>query len=337
MPITRFLLLAVLGLAAAAAAGSARETTLLNVSFDPTREFYREVNRAFAAEWQARTGQRVHVQMSHGGSGRQARAVIDGLRADVVTLALAGDIDQIAVHSGALPIDWSGRLPNASTPSTSTIVFLVRRGNPRGIRDWGDLARAGVAVVTPNPKTSGGARWNFLAAWAWAERHFGGDEAKVIAFMRDLYRNAPLLDVGARGSATTFVSRRIGDVLVAWENEALLILGKPGGDQFELVMPSLSIRAEPPVAVIDRNVDARGTRALAEAYLGFLYSPQGQALAARHHFRPTQPDGVPAAYLAAFRPVETVDIAHFGGWSAAQARFFTEGALFDRLFQPGAR
>lgn len=335
LPTARLLLAAALALAAMP--GLARETTLLNVSFDPTREFYRDINRAFAAEWQANTGQRIVIQTSHGGSGRQARSVIDGLRADVVTLALAGDIDQIAAHSGALPADWQSRLPNASTPFTSTIVFLVRRGNPKGIRDWGDLARPGVAVVTPNPKTSGGARWNFLAAWAWAERHFAGDEARIRAFMAALYRNAPLLDIGARGSATTFVSRRIGDVLVAWENEALLILAKPGGDQFELVMPSLSIRADPPVALIDRNVDARGTRAAAEAYLRFLYSPRGQALAARHHFRPIRPEGVPAAYFAAFRPVETVDIGHFGGWSAAQARFFTEGALFDQLYRRSER
>jgi len=329
--IARVVFAVFLGLMAAGAL--ARDVTLLNVSFDPTREFYREVNQAFAAEWQASTGQRVTIQTSHGGSGRQARSVIDGLRADVVTLALSGDIDQIAAHSRALPIDWQQRLPNHSTPFTSTIVFLVRRGNPKGIRDWGDLARPGVAVVTPNPKTSGGARWNFLAAWAWAERRFDGDEAQVRDFMRALYGNAPLLDIGARGSATTFVSRRIGDVLIAWENEALLLLAKPGGDQYELVVPSLSIKAETPVAVIDRVVDARGTRAVAEAYLRFLYSPQGQTLAARHHFRPTRPGDVPAAALAAFRPLEMVDIRHFGGWPEAQARFFTEGAVFDQLYQ----
>jgi sulfate transport system substrate-binding protein len=312
-------------------------TTLLNVSYDPTREFYQEVNTAFAAQWEAKTGETIRIQTSHGGSGKQARSVIDGLRADVVTLALAGDIDSIAANAGALPRDWQRRLPNNSAPYTSTIVFLVRKGNPKGIRDWGDLARPGVAVVTPNPKTSGGARWNYLAAWAWAQRAFAGDEAKIRAFVGAVYRNAPLLDTGARGSTTTFVQRRIGDVLVAWENEALLVLAKPGGDQYELVVPSISILAEPPVAVVDRNVDARGTRAAAQAYLEFLYTPQGQALAAKHHFRPSRPDGVAPALLARFRPLALVDIAHFGGWAEAQRTHFAEGATFDRLFQPGER
>ncbi|MCE2943811.1 MAG: sulfate ABC transporter substrate-binding protein [Xanthomonadaceae bacterium] len=330
--------LLVLGLAAAAAGPvSARDITLLNVSYDPTRELYQDVNRAFAEDWRARTGGTVTVQTSHGGSGKQARSVIDGLRADVVTLALAGDIDQIASNGRLLPADWQRRLPDNSAPYTPTIVFLVRKGNPKGIRDWGDLARPGVAVVTPNPKTSGGARWNFLAAWAWAERAYGGDEARTRAFVQAVYRNAPLLDTGARGSTTTFVQRRIGDVLVAWENEALLVLAKPGGDQYELVVPSRSIKAEPPVAVVYRNVDARGTREAAEAYLRFLYTPAGQALAARHHFRPSQPDRVPAAELAAFRPIETVDIGHFGGWAKAQATFFAEGAVFDQLYQGGRR
>ncbi len=312
-------------------------TTLLNVSYDPTREFYREINTAFAAEWKAKTGEDIRIQTSHGGSGKQARSVIDGLRADVVTLALSGDIDSIVENARLMPAHWQSRLPDNSTPYSSTIVFLVRKGNPKGIRDWGDLARAGVAVVTPNPKTSGGARWNYLAAWAWAEREFGGDEARVRDFVGRLYRNAPLLDTGARGSTTTFVQRRIGDVLVAWENEALLVLAKPGGDQYELVMPSLSIHAEPPVALVDRNVDARGTRAVAQAYLAFLYTPQGQTLAAKHHFRPSRPEGVDAALLARFKPVELVDIAHFGGWAAAQRVHFAEGGEFDRIFQPGAR
>jgi sulfate transport system substrate-binding protein len=312
-------------------------TTLLNVSYDPTRELYQDVNAAFAAQWTAKTGEDLRVQTSHGGSGKQARSVIDGLRADVVTLGLSGDIDSIATHARALPANWQSRLPNNSSPYTSTIVFLVRKGNPKGIRDWGDLAKPGVAVVTPNPKTSGGARWNYLAAWAWGQRAFANDEAKVRAFVGSVYRNAPLLDTGARGSTTTFVQRRIGDVLVAWENEALLVLAQPGGDQYELVVPSLSIHAEPPVALVDRNVDARGARAVAQAYLEFLYTPAGQALAAKHHFRPSRREGLDAALLAPFKPIELVDIAHFGGWAQAQRTHFAEGGVFDQIFQPGAR
>lgn len=310
---------------------------LLNASYDPTREFYQDVNAAFAAQWKAKTGEELRVQTSHGGSGKQARSVIDGLRADVVTLGLSGDIDSIAANSRALPANWQSRLPNNSSPYTSTIVFLVRKGNPKGIRDWGDLAKPGVAVVTPNPKTSGGARWNYLAAWAWGQRAFANDEAKVRAFVGSVYRNAPLLDTGARGSTTTFVQRRIGDVLVAWENEALLVLAQPGGDQYELVVPSLSIHAEPPVALVDRNVDARGTRAAAQAYLEFLYTPAGQALAAKHHFRPSRREGLDAALLAPFKPIELVDIAHFGGWKQAQRTHFAEGGVFDQIFQPGLR
>lgn len=313
------------------------DTTLLNVSYDPTREFYQDVNAAFAVHWKAESGEDIRIRTSHGGSGKQARSVIDGLRADVVTLALSGDIDHIALNARSLPLDWQSRLPDNSSPYTSTIVFLVRKGNPKGIRDWGDLARPGVAVVTPNPKTSGGARWNYLAAWAWGQRQFNNDEAKVHEFVAALYRNAPLLDTGARGSTTTFVQRRIGDVLVAWENEALLVLAKPDGHQYELVVPSLSIHAEPPVALIDRNVDARGTRAAAQAYLEFLYTPQGQALAAKHHFRPSRREGIDAALLAQFKPVDLVDIAHFGGWAAAHRVHFAEGGTFDRIFQPGAR
>ena len=316
---------------------SGREVRLLNVSFDPTREFYQEVNTAFAAEWKAKTGDNVTLQTSHGGSGKQARSVIDGLRADVVTLALAGDIDNIALNARSLPVGWQSRLPNNSSPYTSTIVFLVRKGNPKCIRDWGDLAKPGVTVVTPNPKTSGGARWNFLAAWAWGQRRFNNDEARVREFVGSVYRNAPILDTGARGSTTTFVSRRIGDVLIAWENEALLVLNQPGGDQYELVAPSLSIKAEPPVALVDRNVDARGTRAAAEGFLQFLYSQKGQALAAKHHFRPSRPEGIDAAALTQFRALDLVDIQHFGGWAAAQKTYFTEGAVFDQLYQGGIR
>jgi sulfate transport system substrate-binding protein len=312
-------------------------TTLLNVSYDPTREFYQDVNAAFAAQWKAKTGEDLRVQTSHGGSGKQARSVIDGLRADVVTLALAGDIDSIATHARALPANWQSRLPNNSSPYTSTIVFLVRKGNPKGIKDWGDLAKPGVAVVTPNPKTSGGARWNYLAAWAWGQRAFANDEAKVRAFVGSVYRNAPLLDTGARGSTTTFVQRRIGDVLIAWENEALLVLAQPGGDQYELVVPSLSIHAEPPVALVDRNVEARGTRAVAQAYLEFLYTPAGQALAAKHHFRPSRGEGLDPSLLASFKPLELVDIAHFGGWAQAQRTHFAEGGVFDQIFRPGGR
>ncbi|MGL6289412.1 MAG: sulfate ABC transporter substrate-binding protein [Silanimonas sp.] len=313
------------------------DTALLNVSYDPTRELYRDVNTAFAAQWKAKTGEDLRIQTSHGGSGKQARAVIDGLRADVVTLALSGDIDSIAANARLLPVNWQSRLPNNSAPYSSTIVFLVRKGNPKGIKDWGDLARPGVAVVTPNPKTSGGARWNYLAAWAWGQRAFGNDEAKVRDFVGRVYRNAPLLDTGARGSTTTFVQRRLGDVLVAWENEALLVLAQPMGAQFELVVPSLSIHAEPPVALIDRNVDARGTRAAAQAYLEFLYTPEGQALAAKHHFRPSRREGLDAALLAPFRPLDLVDIAHFGGWAAVQKTHFAEGGVFDQIFQPGSR
>lgn len=314
-----------------------RSREFLNVSYDPTREFYQEINAVFAAQWKERTGERLRIQMSHGGSGKQARSVIDGLRADVVTLALSGDIDNIANHAGLLPANWQSRLPYNSSPYTSTIVFLVRKGNPKGIRDWGDLARPGISVVTPNPKTSGGARWNYLAAWAWAERAFGEDEARMRDFISRLYRNAPLLDTAARGSTTTFVQRRIGDVLVAWENEALLVLDKPTGDQYELITPSISVLAEPAVALIDRNVDARGTRDLAQAYLEFLYAPEGQALAAKHHFRPSRPESVDAALMMKFKPIERVDIAHFGGWVAVHEKHFREGGVFDQIFQPNAR
>lgn len=331
----RVLLGSALGAAALSGARAQGAGQLLNVSYDPTREFYREFNTAFAAQWKARTGQTVRANASHGGSGRQARAVIDGLQADVVTLALAYDIDAIAQH-GLIAADWQQRLPHNSAPYTSTIVFLVRKGNPKGLRDWGDLAKPGVAVITPNPKTSGGARWNYLAGWAWALRQPGGGESAARDYLAALFRNVPVLDTGARGSTTSFVQRGQGDVLLAWENEAHLAFAEFGADKFDIVYPSLSILAEPSVAVVDRNVDRRGTRALAEAYLQALYTPEGQALAARHFYRPRD-----AAALAAagerFPKLElvTIDDPAFGGWKQAQATHFDDGGLFDRLYQPG--
>ncbi len=307
------------------------QTTLLNVSYDPTREFYQAFNEAFTRHWQATSGQTITIQASHGGSGRQARSVIDGLPADIVTLALAYDIDAIA-GAGLIDPGWQARLPNNSAPYTSTIVFLVRHGNPRGIRDWADLVQPGIQVITPNPKTSGGARWNYLAAWAYALRQPGGSEDAARDFVRRLYANVPVLDTGARGSTTTFVQRNIGDVLLAWENEAMLAVQEFGGDAFDIVYPSVSIRAEPPVAVVDRNVDRRGTRPIAEAYVQFLYSPEGQDLAARNFFRPTLPE-VAARYGDRFPaiPMLTVDEV-FGGWQAAQRAHFAEGAIFDQIY-----
>ncbi len=322
-------------LAMLAGAAQAKDAQLLKVSYDPSREFYSEVDRAFTAQWKQQTGETISVRASHGGSGKQARAVIDGLEADVVTLALAADIDAIAEKGKLLPADWQSRLPHNSAPYTSTIVFLVRKGNPKGIRDWGDLVKPGVGVITPNPKTSGGARWNYLAAWAWASKEYR-DGGKVIDYLTRLFRNVPVLDTGARGATTTFVERGIGDVLVAWENEALLTLGQ--GDtrgKFELVVPSLSIRAEPPVAWVDRNVDKHGTRRQAEANLRLLYSPEGQRLAAKHFYRPAEPDKVPAAELAKFGKVTQVTIdAAFGGWKQAQAAHFADGGFFDRIYRP---
>jgi sulfate transport system substrate-binding protein len=306
--------------------------TLLNVSYDPTREFYDAFNAAFAAEWRRRTGETVVVNQSHGGSGKQARAVIDGLEADVVTLALAYDIDALARQAQLIPPDWQRRLPDNSTPYTSTIVFLVRAGNPRAIHDWGDLVRPGLAVITPNPKTSGGARWNYLAAWSWARAQPGGTDASAERFIRALYGNVPVLDSGARGATVTFVERGIGDVLLAWENEALLAVQRLGRGRFEIVMPSQSILAEPPVAVVDRIVDRHGTRAVAEAYLRYLYSKEGQELAARHYFRPRDPE-VAARFAAQFAEVKLVTIDEaFGGWSAAQAAHFADGGSFDRIY-----
>ncbi len=317
-----------------ASAGSAPAATrILNVSYDPTRELYADVNRAFAAEWKAKHGEDVTVSQSHGGSGKQARAVIDGLEADVVTLALAYDIDAIASRSGLLPAGWQKRLPHNSAPYTSTIVFLVRKGNPKGVRDWPDLARPGVSVVTPNPKTSGGARWNYLAAWAWASRRPGATEESARELVAALYRNVPVLDSGARGSTMTFVQRGIGDVLLAWENEALLAVSELGPGKVELVVPPTSILAEPPVALVDRGVDARGTRAVAQAYLEFLFSPAGQEIAARHHYRPRSPE-VAARHAREFRPVELVTVDSLGGWAAVQKRHFDDGGVFDQIYRP---
>lgn len=315
-------------------AGSAHaETKLLNVSYDPTRELYKEVNAAFAKAWQGQTGESLRITMSHGGSGAQSRAVIDGLEADVVTLALAYDIDAIADHRGSVAKDWQSRLPAASSPYTSTIVFLVRKGNPKGVRDWADLARPGIQVITPNPKTSGGARWNFLAAWAWAEAAFDRDEARVKAYMTALFRNVPVLDTGARGATTTFVRRGIGDVLLSWENEAHLAIRELGPGGFEIVPPSMSILAQPPVAVIDANVEKHGTREPAEAYLRFLYSPEGQRLAAKHHYRPLEPEHADAEDRARFADLRLVTLAErFGDWRTVQSRFFGDGAVFDQIF-----
>jgi sulfate/thiosulfate-binding protein len=338
MPLARLvaMLLPVLALVLAPEAAQAQKpVTLLNVSYDPTRELYQEVNAAFAAQWRAKAGQQVVIRQSHGGSGRQARAVIDGLEADVVTLALAYDIDQIADRGRLLPRDWQSRLPHNSAPYTSTIVLLVRKGNPKRIRDWDDLLRPGISVITPNPKTSGGARWNYLAAWGYALRRNGGDEAKARAFITDIYRKVPVLDAGARGSTTTFVERGIGDVLIAWENEALLAVQELGPDKFEIVVPSLSILAEPPVTVVDRVAGKRGTRPVAQAYLEFLYTDGGQELVAKHYFRP-RAGSVAARYASRFPAVTLFTIDElFGGWARAQATHFADGGVFDQIYQPG--
>jgi sulfate transport system substrate-binding protein len=335
MPLKCMLFALAVGLALAGPA-SAKDVELLNVSYDPTRELYQDVNQAFAAQWKQQTGQTLTVRASHGGSGKQARSVIDGLEADVVTLALAADIDAIATNGKLLPANWQGRLPHNSAPYTSTIVFLVRKGNPKGIKDWDDLAKPGVAVITPNPKTSGGARWNYLAAWAWASQRYR-DGGKVLDYMGRLFKNVPVLDTGARGATTTFVERGIGDVLVAWENEALLTLDDADSrGKFQIVVPSISIRAEPPVAWVDKNVARHGTQKIAEAYLRFLYTPQGQQIVAKHFYRPAEPDKVPAAALARFPEVKQVTIdGAFGGWKKAQAEHFADGGFFDQIYQPG--
>ncbi len=319
--------LAVLGLGVSSA--QVRTETLLNVSYDPTRELYREINEAFTAFWTAQGNAAPEIEVSHGGSGSQARAVIDGLEAQVVTLALASDIDKIA-EAGKLPADWQTKLPNNSSPYTSTIVFLVREGNPKGIKDWGDLVAEGVQVITPNPKTSGGARWNYLAAWAWAEKN--GKDPKE--FVGALYKNVPVLDQGARGSTTTFAQRGIGDVLLAWENEAYLALKEIGEDQFDIVVPSVSVLAEPPVALVEGNIKTDEQRKLAEAYLNFLYSPEGQAIAFKNFYRAWDTTKAAPEDVARFPQLQLVDIASFGGWAKVQPEHFGDGGIFDQIYVP---
>lgn len=309
----------------------AKEVKLLNVSYDPTRELYKEFNEAFAKDWKAKTGDDVVINQSHGGSGSQSRAVIDGLQADVVTLALAGDIDPLVKNGKLLPENWITRLPDASAPYTSTIVFLVRKGNPKNIKDWDDLVKSGVDVITPNPKTSGGARWNYLAAWGYAKKKYGSDE-KAQEFVAKLYKNVPVLDTGARGSTNTFVQREIGDVLLAWENEAFLSLNELGPDKVEIVVPSLSILAEPSVAVVDKYADSHGTRPVAEAYLKHLYSKEGQEIAAKNYYRPRDTE-IAAKYAKVFPKLELISIEDFGGWTKAQAAHFGDGAIFDKIYQ----
>ncbi len=328
---TMFAALALVALGASSA--HAKDVTLLNASYDPTRELYEEYNAAFAKYWKAKTGDTVTIKQSHGGSGKQARTVIDGLPADVVTLALAGDIDAIAANGKLLPLDWQSRLEHNSSPYTSTIVFLVRKGNPKNIRDWGDLVKPGVSVITPNPKTSGGARWNYLAGWAWALQQPGGNEARAKAYVRNLFKNVPVLDTGARGSTTTFVQRGIGDVLLAWENEAYLSIKELGADKVEMVLPSLSILAEPPVTVVDKVVLRRGTREIATEYLKYLYTPEGQEIIAKNFYRPTD-EAVAAKHAKLFPKIKLVTIADFGGWAKAQKQHFADGGVFDQIYAP---
>jgi sulfate/thiosulfate-binding protein len=308
----------------------AANVTLLNVSYDPTRELYTDFNAAFAKYWKAKTGDDVKINQSHGGSGRQARSVIDGLPADVVTLALAVDVDAVATQGKQLPINWQSRLPNNSAPYTSTIVFLVRKGNPKKIKDWGDLARPGIGVITPNPKTSGGARWNYLAAWAWALQQPGGSDATAKEFLIKVFKNVPVLDTGARGSTTTFVQRGIGDVLLAWENEALLAIKELGPDKVEIVVPSISILAEPSVAVVDKNVLRKGTREVATEYLKYLYSKEGQEIVAKNYYRPRDAD-IAARYAAQYPKLKLVTIEEFGGWAKTQKLHFGDKGLFDQI------
>ncbi len=326
-----FVLLILFGLGRPA---HAADQTILNVSYDPTRELYQEYNTAFAKYWKAKTGDNVTVQQSHAGSGKQARSVIDGLKADVVTLALAYDIDVIGEKGRVLPADWQKRFANNSAPYTSTIIFVVKKGNPKGIKDWDDLVKPGVAVITPNPKTSGGARWNYLAAWGYALEKNNNDAAKAQEFVSKLFKNAPVLDSGARGSTVTFAQRGIGDVLVAWENEAYLALKEFGADKFEVIVPSVSILAEPPVAVVDKVAESRGTKAIAQEYLQYLYSPEGQRIIAKNYYRPRSPEAASAA------PVKLADIKlftideAFGGWTKAQKTHFDDGGVFDKIYQP---
>lgn len=321
----------ILGLSSVAAVQAADKVELLNVSYDPTREFYDEFNKLFADHWIKTKGQEVTITQSHGGSGKQARSVIEGLKADVVTLALAYDIDVIAEKGGRVPKDWQGKLPHNSAPSNSTIVFLVRQENPKHIKDWSDLVRDDVKVITPNPKTSGGARWNYLAAWAYAKDAFGGDEAKIKDYMSKLFKNVPVLDTGARGSTTTFVQRGIGDVLIAWENEAHLAVQQSGKGKFEVIMPSISILAEPPVAVVEKNTDKKGTTEVAKAYLEFLYTPEAQQLAAKYFYRPTDAK-VAAQFTDRFPKIKMVNITDFGGWANAQKTHFNDDGTFDQIY-----
>jgi sulfate transport system substrate-binding protein len=323
---------AVAGLLSGSVAHAA-DVSLLNVSYDPTRELYEEYNKSFAAHWQKKTGDKVTIKQSHGGSGKQARTVIDGLPADVVTLALAGDIDAIATNGKLLPVNWQSRLEHNSSPYTSTIVFLVRKGNPKGIKDWGDLVKPGISVITPNPKTSGGARWNYLAGWAWALKQPGGNATTAKDYVRKLFHNVPVLDTGARGSTTTFVQRGIGDVLLAWENEAFLSIKELGPDKVEIVVPSLSILAEPPVTVVDKVVLRRGTRDVAMEYLKYLYSPEGQEIIAKNFYRPIDPQ-VAAKYEKTFPRLNLVTIKDFGGWASAQKVHFADGGVFDQIYAP---
>ena len=309
----------------------AETKTLLNVSYDPTRELYDDYNKAFTRYWKKKSGKDIGIRQSHGGSGKQARTVIDGLPADVVTLALAYDIDALATTGKLLPANWQTRLPNNSSPYTSTIVFLVRKGNPKKIKDWGDLARPGIAVITPNPKTSGGARWNYLAAWAWALKQPGGNAATAEEYLGKLFKNVPVLDTGARGSLTTFAQRGIGDVMISWENEAFLASRELGKDKFEIVVPTVSILAEPPVAVVDKVAIRRGTTAEARAYLEYLYSKEGQEIVARHYYRPRDPE-VAAKYASTFPRINLVTIADFGGWAKAHATHFADGGTFDKIY-----
>ncbi|MBX9823874.1 MAG: sulfate ABC transporter substrate-binding protein [Xanthobacteraceae bacterium] len=322
-------------LALAPAAAQAQSVTLLNVSYDPTRELYREFNAAFAKHWKAKTGQTVSVRQSHGGSGAQARAVIDGLDADVVTLAMESDIDAIARNTGKIPADWRKRLPNNSSPYTSTMVFLVRKGNPKHLKDWDDLVKPGVQVITPNPKTSGAARWNYLAAWAFATEKFGGDAGKAKEFVRALYRNVPVLDTAARGSTTTFVQRGMGDVLLAWENEAFLAIKELGPDKFEIVVPSISTLAEPAVALVDGNADKKGSKPIAQAYLEFLYAAEGQTIAAKNYYRPAKPELAKPEDVKRFPSIKliSIDDALFGGWAKAQPQHFGDGGVFDEIYK----
>jgi sulfate/thiosulfate transport system substrate-binding protein len=335
MPLKK-LSLSILLLGALGSSAHAAEVQLLNVSYDPTRELYQDFNKAFAKEWKTKTGDDVVIKQSHGGSGKQARSVIDGLSADVVTLALAYDIDEVA-DRGLIAKDWQKRLTHNSSPYTSTIVFLVRKGNPKGIKDWNDLAKPGVSVITPNPKTSGGARWNYLAAWGYALKQKGGTDATAKDFVAQIFKNVPVLDSGARGSTTTFVERGIGDVLIAWENEAVLAIKELGPDKFEIVAPSISILAEPPVSVVDKNADKKGTRKVAEAYLQYLYSEEGQEIAAQNYYRPTL-EKVAKKYAAQFPKVNlfTID-KEFGGWAKAQKTHFSDGGTFDQIYQPGKK